>query len=131
MVRTKADGCASNRKVIAAQAPRKSLGGAGPSSSSADGGSPAGKGKYAGGNPAVQRPTPEWQKGISTFFTKSDSSQSSSKSSSQGSAASGSSSQEGSSEGSSRGSAGSSSLEGSSQGSAGSSQEASSDCGGE
>ncbi|KAH9508702.1 hypothetical protein Btru_049661 [Bulinus truncatus] len=68
MVRTKADGCASSRKVVAAQAPRKGLGGS--SSSSSDAGSPSGKGKYAGGNPVCQRPTPEWQKEISTFFTK-------------------------------------------------------------
>uniref|UniRef100_A0A0B7AAJ7 PCNA-associated factor n=1 Tax=Arion vulgaris TaxID=1028688 RepID=A0A0B7AAJ7_9EUPU len=82
MVRTKADNCASSRKVIAAQAPRKSLGGAGPSTSSADGGSPAGKGKYAGGNPVFQRPTPEWQKGIGSFFAKPSSSSDSSSSSS-------------------------------------------------
>lgn len=30
----------------------------------------SGKGKYAGGNPVCQRPTPDWQKGISTFLTK-------------------------------------------------------------
>jgi len=27
-------------------------------------------GRYAGGNPACARPTPEWQKGISTFMKK-------------------------------------------------------------
>jgi len=31
----------------------------------------AGKaGRYAGGNPVCSRPTPEWQKGISTFMKK-------------------------------------------------------------
>ncbi|KAL8584954.1 hypothetical protein ACOMHN_043590 [Nucella lapillus] len=73
MVRTKADcSSAAGRKVVAARAPRKSLGasssGAG-SSSSAAGGSPAGN-KYAGGNTVCSRPTPDWQKGIGSFFTK-------------------------------------------------------------
>ena len=27
-------------------------------------------GKYAGGNPVCDRPTPEWQKGIGTFLKK-------------------------------------------------------------
>ena len=27
-------------------------------------------GRYAGGNPVCARPTPEWQKGISTFMKK-------------------------------------------------------------
>jgi len=70
MVRTKAD--SSGRKAVAAKAPRKVLGssgggGAGPSAV----GSPAGKvSKYAGGNAACPRPTPEWQKGIGSFLTK-------------------------------------------------------------
>ncbi|GFO34466.1 pcna-associated factor [Plakobranchus ocellatus] len=81
MVRTKADGCSSSRKVVVGQASRKSLGG-GSSSSSADGGSPAGKGKYAGGNPVCVRPTPDWQKGITSFFGKPSTSSSSSESSS-------------------------------------------------
>ncbi|KAI8796074.1 PCNA-associated factor [Biomphalaria glabrata] len=68
MVRTKADGCASSRKVVAAQAPRKGLGGA--SSSSSSEASPSGKNKYGGGNPVCPRPTPEWQKEISNFFVK-------------------------------------------------------------
>ncbi|XP_061198001.1 PCNA-associated factor-like isoform X2 [Saccostrea echinata] len=66
MVRTKADGgsSAAGRKVVAASAPRKALGG---SSSSSDPSS--GKtGKYAGGNPVCPRPTPDWQKGINSFF---------------------------------------------------------------
>ena len=38
--------------------------------------SSAGKaGKYAGGNPVCARPTPEWQKGISTFMKKVDDTQ--------------------------------------------------------
>lgn len=70
MVRTKAD--SSGRKAVAAKAPRKVLGssgggGAGPSAV----GSPAGKvSKYAGGNAVCPRPTPEWQKGIGSFLTK-------------------------------------------------------------
>jgi len=70
MVRTKAD--SSGRKAVAAKAPRKVLGssgggGAGPSAV----GSPAGKvSKYAGGNVVCPRPTPEWQKGIGSFLTK-------------------------------------------------------------
>ncbi|KAK7113395.1 PCNA-associated factor-like isoform X2 [Littorina saxatilis] len=71
MVRTKADSCpAAGRKVVAARAPRKNVGGssssAGCSSSANLGASPAGK--YAGGNPVCPRPTPDWQKGIGTFF---------------------------------------------------------------
>ena len=27
-------------------------------------------GKYAGGNPVCPRPTPDWQKGINSFFSK-------------------------------------------------------------
>ncbi|KAK3597800.1 hypothetical protein CHS0354_006170 [Potamilus streckersoni] len=75
MVRTKANGCAASRKVVAASAPRKSLGGGGgggaASSSSSSGVSSSGKNKYAGCNPVCMRPTPEWQKGIGSFFTKS------------------------------------------------------------
>uniref|UniRef100_A0A8W8KID8 PCNA-associated factor n=2 Tax=Magallana gigas TaxID=29159 RepID=A0A8W8KID8_MAGGI len=69
MVRTKADGGSSSasRKVVAARAPRKALGGSGPSSSASN--SPSGKSaKYAGGNSACPRPTPDWQKGINSFF---------------------------------------------------------------
>ncbi|KAL5014129.1 hypothetical protein ScPMuIL_008399 [Solemya velum] len=69
MVRTKADGCAATRKVVASRAPRKALGGGGGNSgSSSTPESPAGN-KYAGGNPVCPRPTPDWQKGISHFFT--------------------------------------------------------------
>ncbi|XP_041378199.1 PCNA-associated factor-like [Gigantopelta aegis] len=71
MVRTKADGCAATRKVVAARAPRKSLGSSNSASgSSSSGESPAGKGKFAGGNPVCVRPTPEWQKGIGGFLVK-------------------------------------------------------------
>ncbi|KAK3088857.1 hypothetical protein FSP39_024659 [Pinctada imbricata] len=71
MVRTKADAGSSSsgagRKAVGARAPRKALGGASSSSSVSD--SPSGKNaKYAGGNPACPRPTPEWQKEISSFF---------------------------------------------------------------
>ncbi|KAK3798559.1 hypothetical protein RRG08_031572 [Elysia crispata] len=55
MVRTKADaGCSASRKVVGGQASRKSLGGGSSSSRCNDAGSPAGKGKYAGGNPTLQ-----------------------------------------------------------------------------
>ncbi|XP_025087701.1 PCNA-associated factor-like isoform X2 [Pomacea canaliculata] len=70
MVRTKADSCPASRKVVAARAPRKCLGASSSSSSvSSNGASPSGK-KYAGGNPVCPRPTPDWQKGIDSFFTK-------------------------------------------------------------
>ncbi|XP_067658454.1 PCNA-associated factor-like [Haliotis asinina] len=70
MVRTKADGgCAASRKVVAARAPRKSLGSSAAGCSSAA--SPkSGKAKYAGGNPVCQRPIPDWQKGIGGFLNK-------------------------------------------------------------
>jgi hypothetical protein len=71
MVRTKADNC--SKKAVAAKAPRKVLGGAthSPSaSSSLSSPSSAKVSKYAGGNPACARPTPEWQKGISTFLKR-------------------------------------------------------------
>ncbi|GFS06210.1 PCNA-associated factor [Elysia marginata] len=71
----------TNFQIVAGQASRKSLGG-GSSSSSGDAGSPAGKGKYAGGNPVVVRPKPDWQKGIGSFFSKPSTSSSSSESSS-------------------------------------------------
>ncbi|GAB1601487.1 PCNA-associated factor-like [Argonauta hians] len=64
MVRTRADGCASVRKAVAARAPRKSLG---PCTSSADPASPTSN-KYSGGNPVCARPTPDWQKNITKFF---------------------------------------------------------------
>ncbi|OWF41056.1 PCNA-associated factor-like [Mizuhopecten yessoensis] len=74
MVRTKADsGSAATRKVVAARAPRKVLGNSASAGASASGDSPAGKGKYAGGNPACARPTPDWQKGIGMFLKKSPS----------------------------------------------------------
>ncbi|XP_059164778.1 PCNA-associated factor-like [Physella acuta] len=94
MVRTKADGCSSGRKALGAQAPRKSFSGASSSTGSSDGGSPAGKGKYAGGNPVCPRPTPDWQKGISTFFTKPSGSSPSKSQSSQDSKSSSSSSED-------------------------------------
>ncbi|XP_062614341.1 PCNA-associated factor-like isoform X2 [Saccostrea cucullata] len=67
MVRTKADGgsSAAGRKVVAASAPRKALGGSSSSSSDPSSGK---TGKYAGGNPVCPRPTPDWQKGINSFF---------------------------------------------------------------
>ncbi|XP_014772889.1 PCNA-associated factor isoform X3 [Octopus bimaculoides] len=64
MVRTRADGCASVRKAVAARAPRKSLG---PCTSS-EPSSPSTSNKYSGGNPVCSRPTPEWQKNITNFF---------------------------------------------------------------
>ncbi|XP_060069323.1 PCNA-associated factor-like [Ylistrum balloti] len=74
MVRTKADNSsAASRKVVAARAPRKVLGSSASSGSSVSGDSPSGKGKYAGGNPACPRPTPDWQKGIGMFLKKSPS----------------------------------------------------------
>ncbi|XP_052760204.1 PCNA-associated factor-like [Mya arenaria] len=70
MVRTKADGgggSSGSRKAVGGSAPRKALGGAGSSSAGA---SPSGKNaKYGGGNPAIQRPTPDWQKGIGSFLS--------------------------------------------------------------
>ncbi|XP_075713947.1 PCNA-associated factor [Rhinoderma darwinii] len=73
MVRTKADSAGSStgsyRKAVAARAPRKSFGAT--SSSSNHVTSPSGKkseGKYAGGNPVFNRPTPKWQKSIGDFF---------------------------------------------------------------
>ncbi|XP_046862711.1 PCNA-associated factor-like [Xenia sp. Carnegie-2017] len=60
MVRTKAD--SSGRKVIGAKAPRKQL--ANPSST------PASKDRYGAGNPVRWTPTPSWQKGIASFFSK-------------------------------------------------------------
>ncbi|XP_077567423.1 PCNA-associated factor [Stigmatopora nigra] len=72
MVRTKADRVpATYRKVVAATAPRKSLGSsAGNSASPSSSGqaSTPSKNKYAGGNPVCVRPTPTWQKGIGDFF---------------------------------------------------------------
>ncbi|ROT85878.1 PCNA-associated factor [Penaeus vannamei] len=68
MVRTRAD--AGPTKVSAAKAPRKVLsapsGGAGSSFSSP--GRVSGKEKYSGGNSYNPQPTPEWQKGIGSFF---------------------------------------------------------------
>nr|XP_045595361.1 PCNA-associated factor-like [Procambarus clarkii]XP_045595362.1 PCNA-associated factor-like [Procambarus clarkii]XP_045595363.1 PCNA-associated factor-like [Procambarus clarkii] len=68
MVRTRADAGAT--KVSAAKAPRKVLSnpsGAGMSSSST-GGKASSKDRYSGGNSYNPQPTPEWQKGINTFF---------------------------------------------------------------
>lgn len=66
MVRTKADG--GGRKAVAAKAPRKVLG-SNASSGGAGGAMMSPKaGKYAGGNATFERPTPEWQKGINSFF---------------------------------------------------------------
>lgn len=68
MVRTRADagGSSAGRKVVAARAPRKVLGA--PSTSGSNSPSNSKASKYAGGNPVCPRPTPEWQKGIGSFF---------------------------------------------------------------
>jgi len=67
MVRTKAE--SSTRRAVAEKAPRKALATSAPSGSGFQ--SPTGKGsKYAGGNLACDRPTPEWQKGIDKFLVK-------------------------------------------------------------
>jgi hypothetical protein len=72
MVRTKADNC--SKKAVAAKAPRKVLGAPSGSPRSSSGGlsspSTSKVAKYAGGNPVCTRPTPDWQKGISTFLKK-------------------------------------------------------------
>ncbi|XP_078485230.1 uncharacterized protein LOC100182832, partial [Ciona intestinalis] len=69
MVRTKATVNSAAFRASAAKAPRKNV--AAPSRLSAfEIGSPAGKkNQSVGGNPVCQRPTPDWQKPIASFFT--------------------------------------------------------------
>ncbi|KAM9224111.1 PCNA-associated factor [Leptosomus discolor] len=67
MVRTKAAGGGTYRKVLAARAPRKVLGSSSPNA----GPSPAakrGEGRRVGGNPVCVRPVPAWQRGIGEFL---------------------------------------------------------------
>lgn len=71
MVRTKADGSGASRKVVAARAPRKALGGSSSGNSSSCSSPSSSKNKYAGGNPVCDRPTPDWQKGIGGFLIQS------------------------------------------------------------
>lgn len=67
MVRTKAN-CGAMR-ATAEKATRKNFGG---TSSRLDLGSPSSKkDKMIGGNPVCPQPTPNWQKPINNFFTKS------------------------------------------------------------
>lgn len=72
MVRTKGDGGAA--RTVASKAPRKNLGGGGSSAaaraiSAAACASPGGN-KYGGGNSYNPQPTPDWQKPLTSFFTR-------------------------------------------------------------
>ncbi|KAK2164713.1 hypothetical protein LSH36_60g09038 [Paralvinella palmiformis] len=67
MVRTK--GGDNSRKAVAGKMPRKALASRSSGASSSGLTSPKGS-KYGGGNPVCERPTPEWQKDIATFFQK-------------------------------------------------------------
>ena len=73
MVRTKASmSSSSGVRAVAAKAPRKSLGSSYSAGSSSNSGiSTPGKrsDKYGGGNSYCPRPTPQWQKPISGFFS--------------------------------------------------------------
>ena len=73
MVRTKADGGAA--RTVASKAPRKNLGGGGSSSAAsraiaAAAGGTGTPSKSGGGNSYNPQPTPEWQKPLTSFFTK-------------------------------------------------------------
>jgi hypothetical protein len=74
MVRTKDS--ASGTRAVAAKAPRKSLGGgsaaraAASSAISAATSSSRAANKYGGGNTYNPQPTPEWQKPLTSFFTR-------------------------------------------------------------
>merc|ERR1739838_620787 len=68
MVRTKAD---ATVKVSAAKAPRKVLAGSGGGGASSFMGTPgkmSKNDKHSGGNSVQVQPTPDWQKGINSFF---------------------------------------------------------------
>ncbi|XP_064618939.1 PCNA-associated factor-like [Lineus longissimus] len=72
MVRTKSDNTA--RKAVAAKAPRKALVTPSPRaglSSPKGRSSGSSKNRWAGGNPAVKREVPDWQKPITGFFSPS------------------------------------------------------------
>ena len=73
MVRTKAEGGAA--RTVASKAPRKNLGGGGSSSAAsraiaAAAGGTGTPSKSGGGNSYNPQPTPEWQKPLTSFFTK-------------------------------------------------------------
>ncbi|XP_032229992.2 PCNA-associated factor [Nematostella vectensis] len=70
MVRTKADGC--GRKAVAAKAPRKQVGGGSSGGCSSGAAMTPDKSSAGGGNQVRWWPTPEWQKGVDSFFTKID-----------------------------------------------------------